>query len=110
MLLNQCENPIIEHFDDVASICRLHDIVLSLGNTAWSGCIHDRYDRMQLAEIRQNEQLAHQVHSAGVQVNIEGAGGHIRSDHFAPLVKFYKKQSPYPLFVAGPLPTDVPGG
>jgi phosphomethylpyrimidine synthase len=110
MLMNQCENPFIEHFDDVVSICRRHDIVLSLGNTARSGCIHDRRDRMQLAEIRQNVQLAHQARSAGVQVIIEGAGGHIRSDHIAPMVKYYKKQSPFPLFVAGPLPTDVAVG
>jgi phosphomethylpyrimidine synthase len=107
MLMNQCENPFIEHFEDVISICRRHDIVLSLGNTARSGCIHDRRDRMQLAEIRQNVQLAYQAHSAGVQVIIEGAGGHIRSDRIAPMVKYYKKQSPFPLFVAGPLPTDV---
>jgi phosphomethylpyrimidine synthase len=110
MLMNQCENPFVEHFDEVLSICRRHDIVLSLGNTARSGCIHDRRDRMQLAEIRQNVQLAHQAHSAGVQVIIEGAGGHIRSDRIAPIVKYYKKQSPFPLFVAGPLPTDVAVG
>jgi len=110
MLMNQCENPIVEHFDEVLSICLRHDIVLSLGNTARSGCIHDRRDRMQLAEIRQNVQLAHQARSAGVQVIIEGAGGHIRSDRIAPMVKYYKKQSPFPLFVAGPLPTDVAVG
>ncbi|HWS21220.1 MAG TPA: phosphomethylpyrimidine synthase ThiC [Methanoregula sp.] len=110
MLINQCENPFIEHFDDVISICRRHDIVLSLGNTARSGCIRDRRDHMQLAEIRQNVLLAHQAHSAGVQVIIEGAGGHIRSDRIAPMVRYYKKQSPFPLFVAGPLPTDVAVG
>jgi phosphomethylpyrimidine synthase len=110
MLLNRCENPFIEHFDDVLSICRQHDIVLSLGNTARSGCILDRRDRMQLAEIRQNVQLAHRAHDAGVQVIIEGAGGHIRSDRIAPMVKYYKKQSSFPLFVAGPLPTDVAVG
>jgi phosphomethylpyrimidine synthase len=110
MLLNQCENPFIEHFDKVLSICRRHDIVLSLGNTARSGCIHDRRDRMQLAEVRQNVLLAHRAHAAGVQVIIEGAGGHIRSDRIAPMVKYYKKQSPFPLFVAGPLPTDVAVG
>jgi len=110
MLMNQCENPFIEHFDEVLSICRLYDIVLSLGNTARSGCIHDRRDRMQLAEIRQNVELAYRAHSAGVQVIIEGAGGHIRIDRIAPMVKYYKKQSPFPLFVAGPLPTDVAVG
>jgi len=110
MLMNRCENPFVEHFDDVLSICRQNDIVLSLGNTARSGCIHDRRDRMQLAEIRQNVRLAHQARLAGVQVIIEGAGGHIRSDRIAPMVKYYKKQSPFPLFVAGPLPTDVAVG
>ena len=110
MLLNRCENPFIEHFDDVLSICHRHDIVLSLGNTARSGCILDRRDRMQLAEIRQNVQAAHRAHDAGVQVIIEGAGGHIRSDRIAPMIKYYKKQSSFPLFVAGPLPTDVAVG
>ncbi|MDO9323845.1 MAG: phosphomethylpyrimidine synthase ThiC [Methanoregula sp.] len=107
MLMNQCENPFVEHFDEVLSLCRKHDIVLSLGNTARSGCIHDRRDRMQLAEIRQNVLLADRARAAGVQVIIEGAGGHIRSDRIAPMVKYYKKQSAYPLFVAGPLPTDI---
>lgn len=110
MLMNQCENPFIEHFDEVLSLCRKHDIVLSLGNTARSGCIHDRRDRMQLAEIRQNIRLADRARAAGVQVIIEGAGGHIRSDRIAPMVKYYKKQSAYPLFVAGPLPTDIAVG
>lgn len=107
MLMNQCENPFVEHFDEVLSLCRKHDIVLSLGNTARSGCIHDRRDRMQLAEIRQNIRLADEARKAGVQVIIEGAGGHIRSDRIAPMVKYYKKKSAYPLFVAGPLPTDI---
>jgi phosphomethylpyrimidine synthase len=107
MLMNQCENPFIEHFDEVLTLCRKHDIVLSLGNTARSGCIHDRRDRMQLAEIRQNVQLADRARAVGVQVIIEGAGGHIRNDRIGPMVKYYKKQSAYPLFVAGPLPTDI---
>ncbi len=110
MLINQCNNPFVEQFGEVLSICRQYDIVLSLGNTARSGCIQDRRDRMQLAEIRQNVQLAHRAHSAGVQVIIEGAGGHIRLDRIAPMVKYYKRLSPFPLFVAGPLPTDIGTG
>ena len=107
MLLNQCENPFVEQFDRVLSVCRKHDIVLSLGNTARSGCIHDRRDPFQLAEIRQNVALAHRALDAGVQVIIEGAGGHIRSDRIPAYIRYYKKQSPFPLFVAGPLPTDI---
>jgi phosphomethylpyrimidine synthase len=107
MLLNRCENPFIEHFDDIVSVCRRHDIVLSLGNTARSGCISDRRDRAQREEIRQNVALAHRAHEKGVQVIIEGAGGHIRLDRIPRYIRSYKRQSEFPLFVAGPLPTDI---
>ncbi|MDD1682915.1 MAG: phosphomethylpyrimidine synthase ThiC, partial [Methanoregula sp.] len=107
MLLNQCENPFIEQFGRVLAICRKHDIVLSLGNTARSGCIHDRRDPFQMAEIHQNVALAHRALDAGVQVIIEGAGGHIRFNRIPAYIRYYKKQSPFPLFVAGPLPTDI---
>jgi phosphomethylpyrimidine synthase len=107
MLLNQCENPFVERFDEVLAICRKSDIVLSLGNTARSGCIHDKRDAFQLAEIRQNVALARRALDAGVQVIIEGAGGHIRSDRIPGYIRYYKKQSAFPLFVAGPLPTDI---
>jgi len=110
MLLNQCENPFVERFREVLSICREYDLVLSLGNTARSGCINDRRDRMQLEEIHQNVRLAQEAHDAGVQVIIEGAGGHIRSDRIPRYIKYHKKQSAFPLFVAGPLPTDIAVG
>jgi phosphomethylpyrimidine synthase len=110
MLINQCENPFIEHFEEVLSICKKHDIVLSLGNTARSGCISDRRDKAQLEEIRQNVVLAHRAHEKGIQVIIEGTGGHIRSDRIASYVRYQKRQSVFPLFVAGPLPVDIAVG
>ena len=110
MLINQCGNPFVEHFDEILSICRKHDIVLSLGNTARSGCIHDKRDTMQIAEIRQNVTLAHRALESGIQVIIEGCGGHIRSDHIPAYIRYQKKQSLFPLFVAGPLPTDIAVG
>jgi phosphomethylpyrimidine synthase len=107
MLLNQCENPYLEQFDEVISICRKHDIVLSLGNTMRSGCIHDLPDRAAKEEIQQNVRLAEVAHEKGVQVIIEGAGGHIRMDRIASTVSNYKRHARFPLFVAGPLPTDI---
>jgi phosphomethylpyrimidine synthase len=110
MLLHQCENPFVEHFHEVLSICRKYDLVLSLGNTARSGCINDLRDRMQREEIKGNIALAKKAHDSGVQVIIEGAGGHIRSDRIPLYIRHYKKQSCFPLFVAGPLPTDIAVG
>jgi len=110
MLLNGCDNPFIERFDDVLAICRRHDIVLSLGNTARSGCIQDRRDAAQVEEVRQNIALARRAHDEGVQVIIEGCGGHIRLDRIPACIRYYTKRSQFPLFVAGPLPTDISAG
>lgn len=110
MALNECENPFIERFDAILRICRKHDIVLSLGNTARGGCIHDRRDLLQRMEEEQNAVLAARAHADGVQVIIEGAGGHIRLDRIAPMIRRYKRMVDFPLFVAGPLPTDIGAG
>lgn len=110
MLTHDCENPFLEQFDRVLGTCRKHDIVLSLGNTARSGCIHDRMDAFMRAEVEQNVLLARMAQEAGVQVIIEGCGGHIRNDRIAGYIRYYKERSPFPLFVAGPLPTDIAAG
>jgi len=110
MLKNQVENPFIENFDELLSIMKQHDIVLSLGNTMRSGCIHDTRDKAQIAEMKKNAELASYAHASGVQVIIEGTGGHVRADRIAGYVKYQKRLSPFPLFVAGPLPTDLAMG
>ncbi len=110
MTINRCENPFVENFDEILGIMKKHDIVLSLGNTMRSGCIHDARDRAQLEEIRTNVELAKRASEEGVQVIIEGTGGHVRADRIAEYVRFHKQCSQFPLFVAGPLPTDVAVG
>ncbi len=110
MMINKCENPFIENFDEILEILKKHDIVLSLGNTMRSGCIHDGRDKVQVEEIKLNVELAKRANDAGVQVIIEGTGGHVRADRIAEQVKFHKRMSDFPLFVAGPLPTDVAVG
>jgi phosphomethylpyrimidine synthase len=110
MLLHHAENPFLENFSDILKLLRRYDIVLSLGNTMRSGCIHDPRDRAQRAEMRQNTELAKRAHEEGVQVIIEGMGGHIRADRIPKYIKSYKRSSDFPLFVAGPLPTDIAVG
>ncbi len=107
MLQNSCENPIVEHLDQILAILGRYDIVLSLGNSARAGCISDRPDRAQQEELRMNAEIARYAHEKGVQVIIEGAGGHIRYDRIPAQVRAYKQASPFPLFVAGPLPLDI---
>lgn len=110
MLLNDCENPFIEHFDEIMQILRKNDVVLSLGNTMRSGCIHDLKDSAQLMEIETNAALAKRANEMGVQVIINGMGGHIRASEIPGSVRAYKEKADFPLFVAGPLPTDLAVG
>jgi phosphomethylpyrimidine synthase len=110
MLLNECENPFIEHFDEIMEILRKNDVVLSLGNTMRSGCIHDLKDSAQLMEIDTNAALAKRANEMGVQVIINGMGGHIHACDIPDSVKLYKEKADFPLFVAGPLPTDIAVG
>jgi len=110
MKLNDLENPFVSNFDEILKIIKRNDIVLSLGNTMRSGCIHDARDKAQVEEIKLNVELAQRAHNEGVQVIIEGMGGHVRADRIAEYVTFHKQMSQFPLFVAGPLPTDVAVG
>lgn len=88
MMLNRCENPFIENFDTILKILKRYDIVLSLGNAMRSGCIHDIRDKVQLEEIKLNIKLAKLANQEGVQVIIEGTGGHVAADRIAEQVRF----------------------
>ena len=110
MLLNDCENPFTEHFEEVAEILRKNDVILSLGNTMRSGCIHDLQDEAQIMEARRNADIAKRANETGLQVIINGMGGHIPASDIPASVRFYKETGDFPLFVAGPLPTDIAVG
>ncbi|MDF1532184.1 MAG: phosphomethylpyrimidine synthase ThiC [ANME-2 cluster archaeon] len=110
MLTNECGNPFIDNFDSIMDILKKNDVVLSLGNTMRSGCIHDKPDSPQRQEILTNMKLAKRANAAGVQVIVEGMGGHVQASEVAGYVRFHKDAGDFPLFVAGPLPTDVAVG
>jgi len=110
MILGKCENPYLICFEEILTIAKKHDIILSLGNTMRSGCISDARDNLQFEEMRANISLANRAHEEGVQVIIEGVGGHVHAGRISKYIRDYKRKMPYPLFVAGPLPTDVAMG
>lgn len=102
------ENPFLSHFDEICGVLAERDAVLSLGNTMRSGCISDPMDAVQIAEMEMNADLAKRANDLGVQVIVEGMGGHVRPDKIPEYVALYKKRTNYrPLFVAGPLPIDI---
>ena len=108
MLQSGEENPFLSQFDEICQILAARDAVLSLGNTMRSGCIHDHMDGPQEMEIEMNAKLAKRANELGVQVIIEGMGGHVSPDKIPEYVGIYKRKTDRrPLFVAGPLPIDI---
>ncbi len=108
MLKKNRENPFLSRFEEICRLLAEKDVVLSLGNTMRSGCIHDLMDGPQEKEIENNAELARRANELGVQVIIEGMGGHVSADRIPQYVDRYKRITGHrPLFVAGPLPTDI---
>jgi len=108
MLQNNKENPFLSQFDEICRILAERDVVLSLGNTMRSGCVYDPMDGPQDEEIEMNAELAKRANDLGVQVIIEGMGGHVSPNVIPDYVAHYKKKTDHrPLFVAGPLPIDI---
>jgi phosphomethylpyrimidine synthase len=108
---HETENPLLENFDEILELLYDNDVVLSLGNTMRSGCIYDIKDKSQIGEIEHNKALAKRANKAGIQVIVEGMGGHVQASEIPQFVKYYKKvTNNRPLFVAGPLPIDIAVG
>jgi len=108
MWQNDKENPFLSRFDEICEILEQKNVVLSLGNAMRSGCIHDPMDEPQKMEAELNACLARRANELGVQVIIEGMGGHTSPNKIRDYVAYYKRKTDNrPLFVAGPLPIDI---
>ncbi len=110
MQANRKENPFYEHFDRLLDLCLRYDITLSLGDGLRPGSLHDATDAPQLQELILLGELTLRAWAAGVQVMIEGPG-HIPLHEVAANIQVAKKLTHgAPLYVLGPLVTDVAPG
>ncbi|MGB9857354.1 MAG: phosphomethylpyrimidine synthase ThiC [Dictyoglomaceae bacterium] len=110
MVENNEENPYYEYFDDVLKILKKYDAVISIGDALRPGCIFDSTDPLQIEETIVVSKLAKRARDYGVQVIIEGPG-HMRADEIPANVKIIKKLcDDAPLYVLGPLTTDISAG
>ncbi len=110
MVENNKENPYYEYFDDVLKILKKYDVVISIGDALRPGCIFDSTDPLQIEETIIVSQLAKRAKEFGIQVIIEGPG-HMRANEISTNVKLIKKLcDDAPLYVLGPLTTDIAAG
>lgn len=104
------QNPFYEHWDDILSICKKHDVTLSLGDAMRPGCTHDASDRAQFAELKTLGELTLKSWKEDVQVMIEGPG-HVPMDmidhNIAEEIRVCYEA---PFYVLGPLVTDIAPG
>jgi len=110
MVENKKENPYYEYFDDVIKILKKYDVVISIGDAFRPGCIFDSGNFLQLEETIEVSKLAKIAQNYGIQVIIEGPG-HMKADEISYTVKTIKKLcNDAPLYVLGPLITDISAG
>ena len=110
MIENDKENPFYKHFDEVIDIAKRYDVTLSLGDGLRPGAIADATDSPQISELLTLGELQKRALAKGVQVMIEGPG-HVPMDQIEANV-FLEKSicNGAPLYVLGPLVTDVAPG
>lgn len=108
---NNIDNPFFKNLENILEILHERDVVLNLGNAMRSGCIHDKIDDFQIAEIKINNQLAEKANEKGIQVILESLGGHVCINDLLEGIKICRQlTNNRPLFVSGPLPVDFAVG
>jgi phosphomethylpyrimidine synthase len=110
MKAHNAENPYFERFDEVLEICREYGVTLSLGDSLRPGCLADAGDEAQMAEIAVIGGLVRRSLDAGVRVIVEGPGHVPLNDVAAQVTAIKRACHGVPLYVLGPLVTDVAPG
>lgn len=104
------ENPLLTHYDDILEICRDHNVVISLGDGLRPGAGVDAGDPAQWEEVLTLGVLAKRAWAKGVQVMIEGPG-HVPLHLVQAQIQGIKRATfGAPLYVLGPLVTDIAAG
>ncbi|MFW5863391.1 MAG: phosphomethylpyrimidine synthase ThiC [Desulfohalobiaceae bacterium] len=107
---NPGENPLYEEFDEILDICLGHNVVISLGDGLRPGAGQDAGDSAQWAEVIVLGELVRRARQAGVQTMVEGPG-HVPLQLIQSQMQGMKRICcDAPLYVLGPLTTDIAPG
>lgn len=110
MLHHDRENPFYERYDELLDILARWDVTISIGDGLRPGCVADANDRAQYHEMLTMGRLAARARDRGVQTIIEGPG-HVALNEIDASIRMAKKlTSGAPLYVLGPLVTDIAPG
>lgn len=110
MEINQKENFIYTHFEEICEILAKYDIAASLGDGLRPGSLADANDQAQFGELKTLGELAKICRKHDVQVIIEGPGHvpmHLIKENMD-LQKKYCDDAPF--YTLGPLVSDIGAG
>ena len=104
------ESFLYTHFDEICEILNQYDVAISLGDGMRPGSIYDANDKAQFLELDVLGELTEKAWSHDVQVIIEGPG-HVPLNKIPAMIETIKVLTDYaPLYVLGPLVTDIAPG
>lgn len=104
------ENPLYQEYEKILDICLKYNIVISLGDGLRPGAGADAGDGAQWEEVVVLGELAQSAKEFGVQTMIEGPG-HVPLHLVQSQIQTVKKIcNDAPLYVLGPLTTDIAPG
>ncbi|MDR1398244.1 MAG: phosphomethylpyrimidine synthase ThiC [Desulfarculales bacterium] len=110
MRRHNLENPFLTGYERIIGIAREYNVTLSLGDGLRPGAGLDAGDAAQWEEVIMLGHLARKGLAAGVQCMVEGPG-HVPLAEVAGQISGIKKlTSQAPLYVLGPLVTDISPG
>ncbi len=108
--INNQENFIYTHFDEICQILKAYDVAVSLGDGMRPGSIHDANDSLQFAELKVLGELTLKAWKHNVQVIIEGPG-HVPMNKIKENMDLQKAICyGAPFYTLGPLTTDIAPG
>ncbi|HEY5537427.1 MAG TPA: phosphomethylpyrimidine synthase ThiC [Acetobacterium sp.] len=104
------ENPFYEHYDKILEIFEKYDVTMSLGDACRPGCLYDATDAAQIEELIVLGELTKRAWEKNVQVMIEGPGHMAINEIAANMLLMKKLCHGAPLYVLGPITTDIAPG
>ncbi len=110
MMLNDAENFLYTHFEDICEILKQYDVAFSLGDGLRPGSIADANDAAQFGELKVLGELTQLAWKHDVQVIIEGPG-HVPMHKIKENMELQEKWCyGAPFYTLGPLVCDVGAG
>ncbi len=110
MMLNDAENFLYTHFEDICEILKKYDAAFSLGDGLRPGSIADANDEAQFGELRALGELTQLAWKHDVQVIIEGPG-HVPMHKIKENMDLQRECCHgAPFYTLGPLVCDIGAG